>query len=312
MRAIGRDLSAREAYEGRRRATRVAVSSIRLRYAASVRDGRHAALSLVSRSAGSTDIGKRAARGSHPGRLFLWPGPGYRLAPAGSKAPAGAARSPASGNPPSMAITPLMPVYPRSPVRPVRGRRGLSVWRAGREISRFRGGDRGQSARPRPSASDQGDPGPGGDADPRVQPLRQPAGRGVRAAAGRPDLRRHRVLHQFGRRGGRVRDQDRAPLSPRQGQSAQERADHLHQRLPRADDGDDQRDRPGQAARRLRAAARRASRWCAFDDLDAALAAVDDSTAGFLLEPVQGEGGIRPASREFIAGLRAASATRRI
>ena len=42
-----------------------------------------------------------------------------------------------------------------------------------------------------------------------------------------------------------------------------------------------------------------------FDDLDAALAAVDDSTAGFLLEPVQGEGGIRPASREFIAGLRA-------
>ena len=42
----------------------------------------------------------------------------------------------------------------------------------------------------------------------------------------------------------------------------------------------------------------------AFDDLDAALAAVDDNTAGFLLEPVQGEGGIRPASKEFIAGLR--------
>ena len=42
-----------------------------------------------------------------------------------------------------------------------------------------------------------------------------------------------------------------------------------------------------------------------FDNLDAALAAVDESTAGFLLEPVQGEGGIRPASHEFIAGLRA-------
>jgi acetylornithine/N-succinyldiaminopimelate aminotransferase len=42
-----------------------------------------------------------------------------------------------------------------------------------------------------------------------------------------------------------------------------------------------------------------------FDDLDAALAAVNDSTAGFMVEPVQGEGGIRPASREFIAGLRA-------
>jgi len=44
----------------------------------------------------------------------------------------------------------------------------------------------------------------------------------------------------------------------------------------------------------------------AFDDLDAALAAVDENTAGFLLEPVQGEGGIRPASPAFMTGLRAA------
>jgi acetylornithine/N-succinyldiaminopimelate aminotransferase len=43
-----------------------------------------------------------------------------------------------------------------------------------------------------------------------------------------------------------------------------------------------------------------------FNNLDAALAAVDENTAGFLLEPIQGEGGIRPASHEFIAGLRAA------
>jgi acetylornithine/N-succinyldiaminopimelate aminotransferase len=43
-----------------------------------------------------------------------------------------------------------------------------------------------------------------------------------------------------------------------------------------------------------------------FDDLVAALAAVDENTAGFLVEPIQGEGGIRPASHEFIAGLRAA------
>jgi acetylornithine/N-succinyldiaminopimelate aminotransferase len=41
-----------------------------------------------------------------------------------------------------------------------------------------------------------------------------------------------------------------------------------------------------------------------FDDLEAAEAAVDDSTAGFLVEPVQGEGGIRPASAEFMRGLR--------
>jgi acetylornithine/N-succinyldiaminopimelate aminotransferase len=43
-----------------------------------------------------------------------------------------------------------------------------------------------------------------------------------------------------------------------------------------------------------------------FNDLDAALAAIDENTAGFLVEPIQGEGGIRPASHEFLAGLRAA------
>jgi acetylornithine/N-succinyldiaminopimelate aminotransferase len=41
-----------------------------------------------------------------------------------------------------------------------------------------------------------------------------------------------------------------------------------------------------------------------FDDLETAEAAVDDNTAGFLVEPVQGEGGIRPASAEFMRGLR--------
>ena len=43
-----------------------------------------------------------------------------------------------------------------------------------------------------------------------------------------------------------------------------------------------------------------------FDDLDAALAAIDERTAGFLVEPIQGEGGIRPASQAFMSGLRKA------
>ena len=41
-----------------------------------------------------------------------------------------------------------------------------------------------------------------------------------------------------------------------------------------------------------------------FDDLEAAEAAVDERTAGFLVEPIQGEGGIRPASQAFMQGLR--------
>jgi acetylornithine/N-succinyldiaminopimelate aminotransferase len=43
-----------------------------------------------------------------------------------------------------------------------------------------------------------------------------------------------------------------------------------------------------------------------FNDLDAALAAIDENTAGFLIEPIQGEGGIRPATHEFLSGLREA------
>jgi acetylornithine/N-succinyldiaminopimelate aminotransferase len=41
-----------------------------------------------------------------------------------------------------------------------------------------------------------------------------------------------------------------------------------------------------------------------FDNLEAAKAAVTEHTAGFLVEPIQGEGGIRPASPEFMTGLR--------
>ena len=39
-------------------------------------------------------------------------------------------------------------------------------------------------------------------------------------------------------------------------------------------------------------------------DLEGAKAAIGPNTAGFLVEPVQGEGGIRPASLEFMQGLR--------
>ncbi len=46
-------------------------------------------------------------------------------------------------------------------------------------------------------------------------------------------------------------------------------------------------------------------KYCEFDDLDAAKALVGPHTAGFLVEPIQGEGGIRPASQEFMQGLRA-------
>ncbi len=46
--------------------------------------------------------------------------------------------------------------------------------------------------------------------------------------------------------------------------------------------------------------------YAPFNDLDAALALIDDSTAGFLVEPIQGEGGVKPATQAFLQGLRAA------
>lgn len=46
-------------------------------------------------------------------------------------------------------------------------------------------------------------------------------------------------------------------------------------------------------------------KYAEFDDLASAKALMGPNTAGFLVEPIQGEGGIRPASHEFISGLRA-------
>lgn len=46
-------------------------------------------------------------------------------------------------------------------------------------------------------------------------------------------------------------------------------------------------------------------KYAEFDDLEAAKAQMGPNTAGFLVEPIQGEGGIRPASDDFIKGLRA-------
>jgi acetylornithine/N-succinyldiaminopimelate aminotransferase len=45
-------------------------------------------------------------------------------------------------------------------------------------------------------------------------------------------------------------------------------------------------------------------RQVAFDDLDALAIAMDERVAAVLLEPVQGEGGVNPASREYLHGVR--------
>ncbi len=46
--------------------------------------------------------------------------------------------------------------------------------------------------------------------------------------------------------------------------------------------------------------------YAPFNDLDAALALVDDHTAGFMVEPIQGEGGVSVGTDAFLKGLRTA------
>ncbi len=44
--------------------------------------------------------------------------------------------------------------------------------------------------------------------------------------------------------------------------------------------------------------------YCEFGDLDAVKAAIDDQTCGIMIEPIQGEGGVRLPPEGFLAGLR--------
>lgn len=46
-------------------------------------------------------------------------------------------------------------------------------------------------------------------------------------------------------------------------------------------------------------------RWAEFNNLESARRVIWHQTAAVIVEPVQGEGGIQPATREFLAGLRA-------
>ena len=112
-----------------------------------------------------------------------------------------------------MTITPLMPVYPRCEVRPVRGEGVYLIGERGERYLDFASGIAVNLL---------------GHGHPHLTKAIQeqaatlmhvsnlygsPQGERLRAAAGRFDLCRYGVLHQFGRRSGRMRDQDRARLS---------------------------------------------------------------------------------------------------
>ena len=204
-----------------------------------------------------------------------------------------------------MAITPLMPVYPRSPVRPVRGEgvylygeegekyldfaSGIAVNLLGHGHPHLTKAIQEQAATLIHVSNLYGSP-QGEAFAQRLVDLTFAdtvffTNSGVEAVECAIKTAR-RYHHHHGR-------------------PAEARADHLLQRLSRPDAGDDQRHQPGQDARRLRAAAAGLHRRRVRRSRRGARRRWTTHTAGFLVEPVQGEGGIRPASQDFMQGLRA-------
>ena len=91
----------------------------------------------------------------------------------------------------------------------------------------------------------------------RLQPLPHPGRRAAGAAARGQYLRRSRVLHQFRRRGARMRDQDGAQISFGQRSARALPHHHLRRRVPRPHAGDDRRRRAAEIPRGLRSEGRR-------------------------------------------------------
>ena len=78
----------------------------------------------------------------------------------------------------------------------------------------------------------------------------------------------------------------------------------LRRRLSWPHARDDRRRRPGEISGRLRAEGRRIRSDSAVTDLAAVEAAIGPETAAILIEPIQGEGGVRVIPPSFLRGLR--------
>ena len=204
-----------------------------------------------------------------------------------------------------MAITPLMPVYPRSPVRPVRGE---GVYLYGEQGERYLDFAAGIAV----NLLGHGHPYLTKAIQEQAATLMHvsnlygsPQGEAFAQAAGRPDVRRHGVLHQFGREAVECAIKTARRYHFAKGNPHKHDlitfSNAFHGRTMATISATDQAKLRDGFAPLLTG-----FKVVEFNDLEAALAAIDENTAGFLLEPIQGEGGIRPATHEFLSGLRAA------
>ena len=127
----------------------------------------------------------------------------------------------------------------------------------------------------------------------------------------RRDLRRRRLLHQLGHRGDRRRAQDGAQVSTgRTASPSGSTSSASTARSTAARSAAINAARQPELSSKASARACRASSHAQFGDLEALKALVGPTTAAIILEPVQGEGGVRVVRRRLPARLCASSATR--
>ena len=139
---------------------------------------------------------------------------------------------------------------------------------------------------------------------PRLQSLPHPGGRAAGRPAVRGELCRHGVLRQFRRRGDGRRDQDGAQVPV--GERPSRALPHHHLRGLVSTAARWRRSRPPRTRSISTASGRSwtASTRCRSATSRRVKRAIGPETAGILIEPVQGEGGVRSAPPQFFRALR--------
>ena len=202
-------------------------------------------------------------------------------------------------------ITPVMPTYGRWDVAVDHGE-GRWLYSDRRpQIPRFHQRDRGDRARPLPSASGGRHPAAGRAAMAHLEPVPHSRAGKAGPAAGRKFVRRYRVLWQFGGRGVRIGDKGRAQVPVRDRPSRALSHHRVRRLVPRPHLCDLGGGRETRAYLKGFGPPMDGFDHVAFGNLNEMRAAIGRETAAIIVEPVQGEGGVRPGSDDYLRGLRA-------
>ena len=205
----------------------------------------------------------------------------------------------------SLVIPPVLPTYARAPARLRRGRGGLARSRGRRALPRPRRRHRGHRARARAPGAGRGARGAGEEALAHLEPLPHPR-------------TRRRWRSGWSRRPSPTRCSSPTRAPRRSSARSRWRASTSTTPASRSGSASSPSRAPSTAARPRAIAAAGSEKMVKgfgpllpgftqvpFGDLEAVRAAIGPETAAILVEPIQGEGGIRALPREALRALRA-------